>query len=481
MVQDNNPFRVMIVAEHLAETEGVRELLIGSPSVTLIMQSTEMSDTDIAGNVLAPDIALLMQNISGERAIHTHTWLQTHYPDIPVVVIATDTETDMSTHFFQQGVEDYLFLKELQSASLLRSLKAAVARHRTSEALRKRERLHHMMFSACAIGVIVWDKQGRIEDWNPAAAKIFGWTYAEVKEQNSAHFLVPEDLWHYMDYLTMQLQEFQQPIKSIHDNLTKDGRVIVGNWHYVPVLDAEDNLEGFISIVQDVTDRKNVENGFRDTEQMYQQILDAITDMVVCKGERSQILWVNRAFRDYCGIDPDNQPDLSAQDPEIVQQYQKDDAYVFNTGMTLNIPEEPIARFDGKTRLFHTVKSPIYDAEGQVIMTVAVARDITDRQEDARALSAVREGAEQLGEELETITHQLRDALARANVATGVIQKAGPILHEKNVACLIERTSHALERSLKGIEHVTSMVSDLEKLAHPAAQQKPDFDFDWIE
>ena len=479
MEQDNHSLKVMLLAEQGAEAEKVQRLFADLPSVTLIVQFQETPDVVMIGN--PPDIALLMLNHSSDKTIHAHTWLQTQHPDIPVVVIAIPAETDISALFFQQGAEDYLFLNELEPVAFLRSLNAAVARHRASNALRKREQLHHMMFSACSIGVIVWDRQGRIEDWNPAAAKIFGWTYDEIKEKTSAYFLVPDDLRHYMDYLTMQLQEFKQPIKSMHDNVTKEGRLIVGNWHYIPVVDAEDNLEGFLSVVQDVTDRRNGENGSGDTEQMYQQILDAITEMVVCKGEHSEILWVNRAFRDYCGIDPDNQPDLSSLPLEIVQQYQKDDAYVFTTGMTLNIPEEPITRFDGRTRLFHTVKSPIYDSEGQVIMTVAVARDITELQEDTRALGAVREGTEQLGEELETVLHQLRDALARANVATEVIQKVGPIPHEKNVACLIEKTSHALEKSLKGIERITSIVSDLQKLAHTAAQKKPDFDFDWIE
>ena len=62
------------------------------------------------------------------------------------------------------------------------------------------------------------------------------------------------------------------------------------------------------------------------------------------------------------------------------EQYVKDDAYVFHTGRVLDIPREPVTRHDGVVRIFHTVKSPIVDASGRVVMTVGVSRDITDHE-----------------------------------------------------------------------------------------------------
>ncbi|MDZ4243026.1 MAG: PAS domain-containing protein, partial [Candidatus Omnitrophota bacterium] len=58
-----------------------------------------------------------------------------------------------------------------------------------------------------------------------------------------------------------------------------------------------------------------------------------------------------------------------------------DDAHVFSTGEILDIPEEPVTRHDGTVRIFHTVKAPIFDEEGNVKMTVGVSRDITGHME----------------------------------------------------------------------------------------------------
>ena len=59
---------------------------------------------------------------------------------------------------------------------------------------------------------------------------------------------------------------------------------------------------------------------------------------------------------------------------------------VFETGEILEIPAEPVTRHDGEVRLFSTVKSPIRNEEGEVIMTVGVSRDITENKQAETAL-----------------------------------------------------------------------------------------------
>ncbi len=122
----------------------------------------------------------------------------------------------------------------------------------------------------------------------------------------------------------------------------------------------------------------------QETSQQYQQILDALPDMVLVKAAKSRIVWANKAFRDYYGMSLDELQqiiDAPFNEPDYTQQYIKDDAYVFDSGQTLNILEEPCTRYDGLVRPFHTIKSPIFDAEGQVIFTVGISRDVSERKQ----------------------------------------------------------------------------------------------------
>lgn len=140
----------------------------------------------------------------------------------------------------------------------------------------------------------------------------------------------------------------------------------------------------------DVTERKRIETEHRaaeialqEREYTYQQILDAIPDMVLCKGEQSKIIYGNKAFREFYGmnlVQLYHLIDAPFNNPDYTQQYIRDDATVFNSGQPLNIPEEPATCHDGQVRLFHTIKVPIFNSAGEVIQTVGVARDITEQK-----------------------------------------------------------------------------------------------------
>lgn len=115
----------------------------------------------------------------------------------------------------------------------------------------------------------------------------------------------------------------------------------------------------------------------------FQQFLDAIPILILVKGPKSTILWANKTFQNYYGMDNDQLKgmiDASFNNPDYTSQYVKDDLYVFNTGKALDIPIEPITRFDGKIRYFHTLKSPIFNKDKQVIMTIGVSTDITEEK-----------------------------------------------------------------------------------------------------
>lgn len=119
----------------------------------------------------------------------------------------------------------------------------------------------------------------------------------------------------------------------------------------------------------------------------YQAIFDAMADLVLIKGSDSQLLWANKAFRDYYGMDEAQLAgivDGPQSDPDDTLQYVRDDRMVFDTGQHLDVPSEAITDSDGEVRYFHTIKSPIFDDGKMVSRTVGVSRplagELTERQ-----------------------------------------------------------------------------------------------------
>ena len=110
----------------------------------------------------------------------------------------------------------------------------------------------------------------------------------------------------------------------------------------------------------------------------YQGVLNAMSDMVLVKGDRSKLLWANTAFLDYYGMtnqDLSDIVDADHSDPDDTIQYVKDDHFVYSTGRRLDVLSEPITNGDGETAYFQTVKDPVFDGT-TVVRTVGVSRPI---------------------------------------------------------------------------------------------------------
>lgn len=126
----------------------------------------------------------------------------------------------------------------------------------------------------------------------------------------------------------------------------------------------------------------------RRSAEWYREVLDAMTDLVLVKGDRSRLLWANRAFLEYYGMteqELENIVDSPHSDRDDTVQYVKDDHRVFTTGEVLDIPSEPITNAAGRVSYFHTIKAPILDDRGSVVRTLGVSRLIED--EDVVAVS----------------------------------------------------------------------------------------------
>jgi PAS domain S-box-containing protein len=226
--------------------------------------------------------------------------------------------------------------------------------------------------------------------WNKANEDLLGFKRQDIIGKSDYDFLPKEvaDFFTTKDrevFASGQLLDIpEEPIQ------TSTGETRLLHTRKVPIYGADGEPKYLIGVSEDITERKRVEASLRESEQRYRQILDAITDMVLVKGPQSRIVWANQAFRECYGMSNEqlsNLVDAPFVEPDYTQQYIKDDTHVFDTGQVLDIPEEPVTRYDGQVLMVHTVKSPIFDVDGEVVGTVGVSRDISERKQTQEALA----------------------------------------------------------------------------------------------
>ncbi len=81
----------------------------------------------------------------------------------------------------------------------------------------------------------------------------------------------------------------------------------------------------------------------------------------------------------------------------------------------------------GQRRLFETIKSPVYDAQGRVIGVLGVARDITDRAQANEELENLRHHLQELVDARTTELAELAESLRSANIEQSAILDAATV------------------------------------------------------
>ena len=145
-----------------------------------------------------------------------------------------------------------------------------------------------------------------------------------------------------------------------------------------------------ISTILDITERKQAEAALRESEQMFQNVLNNIPTRVFWKDLDYRLLGCNQRFVEDVGAEDAEEligktgHDL-IKDREPVRliqaaRYRADDRAVIETGVPKMGYEETFLKADGTLRWLRTSKMPLRNAEGEIIGMLGTSEDITERK-----------------------------------------------------------------------------------------------------
>ena len=152
-----------------------------------------------------------------------------------------------------------------------------------------------------------------------------------------------------------------------------------------------------------------------DLERLQRAFLDNVPDMAWLKDRSSRYEAVNAAYLNASGFSAE---EIVGRTPaeiwpaDIAATYLETDRAVLSSGKPRRY-EETRTLADGKVHWFDTIKSPVRDPHGQVVGTVGISRDITDRKAAEAELVASRAKIRALSTFLETARENERARMAR--------------------------------------------------------------------
>ena len=145
-------------------------------------------------------------------------------------------------------------------------------RQRTIELSQANEELHQAneirqaIIKSAPVAIWATDLEGKVTFWNPSAEKIFGWTEGEVIGQ-PLPVITDEQQSEFREWL--ERYRTGEALAAVERKRRRnDGKLIDVSIWTAPLRDTQGNIVGAIAIDSDITEQKNLEEQFRQSQKL---------------------------------------------------------------------------------------------------------------------------------------------------------------------------------------------------------------------
>ncbi|HEY9602609.1 MAG TPA: PAS domain S-box protein, partial [Allocoleopsis sp.] len=271
-----------------------------------------------------------------------------------------------------------------QLAHVNASLQAEIAeRKRAENALWETNQKLQAVIKAAPVSIDILDLEGKVQLWNWAAERIFGWSEQEVLGRPLP--MIPTEQWDdFQTFLHTCFQEGKVATGLEVQRLRKDGSVIDVSLHIAPLRDAKGEIIGGMGIMTDISDRKRTEaelcQSLKDLSD-FKFALDR-SAIVAITDARGVITYVNDKF---CEISHYSREELIGQTHKIVNSGYHPKAFFQDIWSTIargKVWQGEIKNRakDGTYYWVDTAIVPFLDRSGKPLQYLAIRFDISDRK-----------------------------------------------------------------------------------------------------
>ncbi|WP_190566478.1 PAS domain S-box protein [Desertifilum sp. FACHB-1129] len=287
-----------------------------------------------------------------------------------------------------------------------------------------------LLIEQSPVAVIEWDCNFRIAVWNRTAEAIFGYSAAEAIGRYASEGIGPHSL---VVELTEEIGELLQSptgLHKIHDHSTKEGRTVTCEWHSKALIDANGNAIGVVSIGQDISERRRVQQALRYSEERYRSLVEATSHIIWYTAANGEFICEQPAWMGFTGqtypqiqgwgwleaVHPDDRPKTAEKWAAAV------------LARSLYKTEHRLRRQDGQYRYMSVRAIPILKPDGSVREWIGIHSDISDRK-----LAELK--LQQKTQDLENTLHELQRTqshLVQSEKMSSLGQLVAGVAHEIN-------------------------------------------------
>jgi len=151
--------------------------------------------------------------------------------------------------------------------------------------------LFHMENSP--LGYIELDDKLSIKSWSKRVEEILGWSREEVLEKERFSIVYEEDVPEAKRITHQLMNGAIERNQTLLRNYTKDGDVVWCESFNSVLKNEEGKVYTMMCLIQDITERKRMEEGIRDSEEKRRLIMNAALDAIICIDTKGKITFWN--------------------------------------------------------------------------------------------------------------------------------------------------------------------------------------------
>jgi len=363
------------------------------------------------------DAVLLDIYVADGAGLSNISLIKAQAPQLPVIAVGDSDDEIVALEAVHAGAQDYLVKGQLTPAWLERSIRYAIERHRMDLALLEAEERYHGVFDHLVEGIFQTTPDGRYLMANAALARIHGYPS-------------PEDLIESVTDIGGRLyvekgrrEEFIRLMQE-HDTLTdfesqvhrKDGSVIWISENCRAIRDGRGRLLYYEGTVEDITQRRQVEESLRNSETLYHSLVETLPQNIFRKDLEGRFTFGNQQFCKIVGrslAEILGKTDYDFFPSELAEKYQRDDRRVMQTGKPYDTVEEH--QPPGRDKMYvQVVKTPLYGADGKILGLQGIFWDITQQRLAEEKIRRVNTLLAQSRKELRAKNAQMEEDLTTA-------------------------------------------------------------------
>jgi two-component system cell cycle sensor histidine kinase/response regulator CckA len=211
--------------------------------------------------------------------------------DLPFIVVSGSMGEDSAVAAMRHGVNDYL-----TKGNLTRLIPTIERELREVQSRRERRRVEQDIRQLAALvqssgdAIMSMTVDGVITSWNPAAERLFGWSAIEAIGRPVSS-LAPADRVTEWDEIMGRLRSGAQFEQFETVRVSKEGKQIDVSVSLSPIHDQSGQLIGASKIVRDITERKNLEDQFRQAQRRLQHVLASSPAVLFTVAVAADLTW----------------------------------------------------------------------------------------------------------------------------------------------------------------------------------------------